>query len=95
MGRPDFYVGVTRYLRRRWYGGDGLDPEDGHRHNWLRMHVLSAHSLRVGLAEDALIKLLRREFGQDRCANRRGGGGGASPSKPNLLYVCVGRRRPP
>ena len=86
--------GVTRYLRRRWYGGDDLEPEDAHRHNWLRLHVLSTHSLKVGLAEDALIKLLRRDCGQDRCVNKRGGGG-ASPSQPNLLYVCVGRRSHP
>ena len=87
---PDFYMGVTRYLRRRWYGGENLEPEQAHSHKWLCQHVLSTHSLKVGLAEDALIKLLRREFGQDRCNNKRGGGGGASASKPNLLYVCVG-----
>ena len=87
----DFYVGVTRYIQRRWYGGVDLEPEDGHRHKWRRLYFLSTHSVEVGLAEDALIKHLRREFGPERCAHKRGGGGGAAASKPNMLYVCVGR----
>ena len=88
LGAPSFYVGVTRYPRRRWLGGDHLTFEESHSSRWETMHVLSTHSHRVGDAEDALIRILRKENGE-RCANIRGGGGGASPYKTNLLYVCV------
>ena len=88
LGAPSFYVGVTRYPRRRWLGGDHLTFEESHSSRWETMHVLSTHSHRVGDAEDALIRILRKENGE-RCTNIRGGGGGASPYKTNLLYVCV------
>ena len=92
LGAPSFYVGVTRYPRRRWRGGDCLTVEDSHSSRWQKMYVLSMHSHRVGDAEDALIGILRQEHGE-RCANIKGGGGGASPYKTNLLYVCVGPRK--
>jgi hypothetical protein len=88
LGATSFYVGVTRYPRRRWLGGDHLTFEKSHSSRWETMHVLSTHSHRVGDAEDALIRILRKENGE-RCTNIRGGGGGASPYKTKLLYVCV------
>ena len=54
------------------------------------MYVLAAYTINIGKKEDELITCLRKHYGE-RCANARGGGGGASPYKPNLLYVCVGR----
>ena len=87
-----FYVGVSRYLRRRWLGGDNLSFEEAHCAKWARLHVLSTHAHSVGDAEDALITILRREFGERCCANVRGGGGGASRCKPSLLYICGVRR---
>ena len=89
-GSTLFYVGVSRYLRRRWLGGDNLSFEEAHCAKWTWLHVLSTHAHSVGDAEDALITILRREFGERRCANIRGGGGGASRCKPSLLYICGG-----
>ena len=89
-GSTLFYVGVSRYLRRRWLGGDNLSFEEAHCAKWTWLHVLSTHAHSVGDAEDALITILRREFGERCCANVRGGGGGASRCKPSLLYICVG-----
>ena len=89
-GSTLFYVGVSRYLPRRWLGGDNLSFEDSHCAKWARLHVLSTHAHSVGHAEDALITILRREFGERCCANIRGGGGGASRCKPSLLYICCG-----
>ena len=89
-GSTLFYVGVSRYLRRRWLGGDNLSFEEAHCAKWAWLHVLSTHAHSVGDAEDALITILRREFGERCCANVRGGGGGASRSKPGLLYICGG-----
>ena len=88
---PLFYVGVSRYVRRRWLGGEGLLPEDAHSQKWERMVLLSTHSSGVGKAEDKLINMLRERFGDQHCVNVRGGGGGASPYKPSLLYICLGR----
>ena len=65
-----------------------MTVEYSHSSRWQKMYVLSVHSHRVGDAEDALIGILRQEHGE-RCANIKGGGGGASPYKTNLLYVCV------
>ena len=87
-GSTLFYVGVSRYLQRRWLGGDDLSFEEAHCSKWARLHVLSTHAHSVGDAEDKLIKILRREFGERRFANVRGGGGGASRCKPSLLYIC-------
>ena len=92
-GSIRFYVGVSRYLKRRWLGGDNLSLEEAHCAKWTWLHVLSTHSHSVGDAEDALITILRREFGERCCANIRGGGGGASRSKPSLLYICGGPKR--
>ena len=64
--------------------------EEAHCAKWARLHVLSTHAHSVGDAEDALITILRREFGERCCANIRGGGGGASRCKPSLLYICCG-----
>ena len=89
-GSTRFYVGVSRYLRRRWLGGDNLSFEESHCFKWSRLHVLSTHAYNVGVAEDLLITRLRREFGFRSCANINGGGGGASGCKPCLLYICVG-----
>ena len=91
VGPRLFYVGVPRYLRRRWRGGDHLSYEESHSSKWGRLHLLSTHSHNVGQAEDALTNILRQEFGEQSCANIRGGGGEASRYKPSLLYVCVGR----
>ena len=66
-------------------------PEDAHSQKWERMVLLSTHSSSVGKAEDKLINMLRERFGDQHCANVRGGGGGASPYKPSLLYICLGR----
>jgi hypothetical protein len=92
-GRPDFYVGVSRYLHRRWFGGDDLPPEDAHSRKWEQMYLVSTHSGNVGEAEDALITALKGHYGNKFCTNVRGGGGGVSPYKASLLYVCVGRLR--
>ena len=59
-GSTLFYVGVSRYLRRRWLGGDNLSFEDSHCAKWARLHVLSTHAHSVGDAEDALITIHRR-----------------------------------
>ena len=67
--------------------------EEAHCAKWIWLHVLSTHAHSVGDAEDALITILRREFGERCCANIRGGGGGASRSKPSLLYICGGPKR--
>ena len=58
-GSTLFYVGVSRYLWRRWLGGDNLSFEEAHCGKWARLHVLSTHAHRVGDAEDALITILR------------------------------------
>ena len=34
------YVGVSRYVRRRWRGGDNLPPEESHSQNWQAMFML-------------------------------------------------------
>ena len=88
QGPTLFYVGVSRYLMRRWLGGDALSFEQAHSSKWARLHVLSTHSHNVGDSEDALIKILRRDFGANCCVNIRNGGGGASRCKPSLLYIC-------
>ena len=88
QGPTFFYVGVSRYLMRRWLGGDELSFEQAHSSKWGRLHVLSTHSQNVGKSEDALIKILRRDLGANCCANIRNGGGGASRCKPSLLYIC-------
>ena len=85
QGPTFFYVGVSRYLMRRWLGGDALSFEQAHCSKWARLHVLSTHSRNVGDSEDALIKILRRDLGDSCCANIRNGGGGASRCKP--LFV--------
>ena len=88
QGPTLFYVGVSRYLMRRWLGGDALSFEQAHCSKWARLHVLSTHSQNVGDSEDALIKILRQDFGANCCVNIRNGGGGASRCKPSLLYIC-------
>ena len=88
---PAFYVGVSRYVGRRWLGGDNLAPENAHGQKWRRMCLLAAYAVKIGDAEDKLITALRKRYGNQRCANLRGGGGGASPYKPSILYLCVGR----
>ena len=87
---PAFYVGVSRYFRRRWLGGDDLAPEDAHSSKWTLMYMITVCSLRVGDLENRLIKSLQDHYGKQRCYNCRGGGGGSSPYKPSGLYVCVG-----
>ena len=89
QGPTLFYVGVPRYLMRRWLGGDALSFEQAHCSKWARLHVLSTHSQNVGDSEDALINIPRRDLGDSCCANIRNGGGGASRCKPSLLYICV------
>ena len=86
----DFYVGVTRYLKRRWLGGDDLPEEKSHHCKWAHMYVLSTHRSNVGHVEDILIEALKRSCGAEQCTNVARGGGGVSPEKPALLYVCVG-----
>ena len=88
QGPTLFYVGVSRYLMRRWLGGDALSFEQAHSSKWARLHVLSTHSHNVGDSEDALIKILRQDLGANCCVNIRNGGGGASRCKPSLLYIC-------
>ena len=88
---PLFYVGLTRYARRRWHGGDNLSFEESHGSKWRRIYMLATFGIRPGDAEDALINALRVRYGERRCSNVRGGGGGVSPYKPSLLYLCVGR----
>ena len=92
-GSTRFYVGVSRYLRRRWLGGNALSFEQAHSSKWARLHVLSTHSQNVGDSEDALIKILRQDLGANCCVNIRNGGGGASRCKPSLLYICGGATR--
>ena len=62
-GSTRFYVGVSRYLRRRWLGGDNLSFEEAHCAKWAWLHVLSTHAHSVGTPEDKLIKILRRVWG--------------------------------
>ena len=88
QGPTLFYVGVSRYLMRRCLGGDALSFEQAHSSKWARLHVLSTRSHNVGDSEDALIKILRQDFGANCCVNIRNGGGGASRCKPSLLYIC-------
>ena len=88
QGPTLFYVGVSRYLMRRWLGGDELSFEQAHSSKWGRLHVRSTHSQKVGDSEDTLIKIHRRDLGANCCANIRNGGGGASSCKPSLLYIC-------
>ena len=76
QGPTLFYVGVSRYLMRRWLGGDALSFEQAHSSKWARLHVLSTHSHNVGDSEDALIKILRQDFGANCCV------------KPSLSYIC-------
>ena len=73
--------------------GRSLEPsgEDSHSCKWAHMHVLSTHPSNVGDAENTLIIALKQLYGSERCANVKRGGGGASPEKPSLLYVCVGK----
>ena len=85
------YAGVTRYPRRRWLGGAGLDAVSAHSRNWHSMYILGTFSLAVGKAEDVPIRHLKGQPGLV-CTNIARGGGGASPSKPLLLYLCAGRR---
>ena len=85
-----FYVGVPWYVRRRWRGGDNLPPEESHSQKWRAMYMLGTYSKNIGksrtLSSSGLIK---STFGSEACANVKGGGGGASPDKPSLLYLCV------
>ena len=92
LGGTVCYVGVTRYVRRRWLGGDGLEPGAEHCMKWQRMYILGNYAVSIGTAEDGLIQQLRARFGEEAVANVKGGGGGTSPYKPSLLYLCVGRR---
>ena len=87
QGPTLFYVGVSRYVMRRWLGGDALSFEQAHCSKWARLHVLSTHSQNVGDSEDSLIKILRQNFGANCCVNIRNGGGGTSRCKPSL-YIC-------
>ena len=90
--RPlEFYVGVSRYLRRRWVGGEDLAPEESHHQKWGSMYLLGMYSQGVGQAEDMLIKEMKGRY-PGRCTNVRGGGGGACFAKPSFLYICVCRK---
>ena len=85
-----FYVGVTRYLRRRWLGDDlDLPPEHAHGNNWQVMYILATYSEGIGKIEDFLIHCLRLRFGRLACANIRQGGGGTDRRKPSMLYLCL------
>jgi len=84
-----FYVGVSRYVRRRWQGGDNLPPEASHSQKWRAMYMLGTYSANIGEIEDFVIDRLKSTFGSEACANVKGGGGGTSPDKPSLLYLCV------
>ena len=48
QGPTLFYGGVSRYLMRRWLGGDALSFKQAHSSTWARLHVLSTHSHNVG-----------------------------------------------
>ena len=89
-----YYVGVSRYLRERWYGGERIERTKAHRYNWERQHVLGHYSLDVGRWERQTIAFLKRDFGPHSAANVHPGGGGAAASKPNFLYICVLPRTP-
>ena len=83
-----FYVGVTRYVRRRWLGDDlDLPPEHAHGNNWQVMYILATYSEGIGKIEDFLIHCLRLRFGRLACANIRQGGGGTHRRKPSMLYI--------
>ena len=84
---PRFYVGVSRYLHRRWFGHAYMN---GHRSRWRVMHILGFYSSNAGQAEDTLIKTLKKRYDK-WCANRRGGGGGFSSRRPSFLYLCIHR----
>ena len=83
------YVGLTRYLRGRWYGSERIPPEYAHCHNFQQLHVLGIYSRNAGEFERAMIRRLRLEFGQESLANEHAGGGGVSRWKPNFLYICL------
>ena len=84
---PRFYVGVSRYLQRRWFGDASMD---GHISQWRAMHILGLFSSDVGQAEDNLITTLKKRYNK-WCANIRGGGGGSSSRRPSFLYICIHR----
>ena len=87
-----FYVGVTRYLRRRWLGDDlDLPPEPAHGKNWKVMYILATYSQGIGKIEDSLIPCLGLRFGRLACANIRQGGGGTDRRKQSMLYLCLRR----
>ena len=85
MMGPRFYVGVSRYLHRRWFGHAYMN---GHRSRWRVMHILGFYSSNAGQAEDTLIKTLKKRY-DECCANRRGGGGSCSSRRPSFLNLCI------
>ena len=87
MMGPRFYVGVSRYLQRRWFGDASMD---GHISQWRAMHILGLFSSDVGQAEDNLITTLKKRYNK-WCANIRGSGGGFSSGRPSFLYICINR----
>ena len=84
-----YYVGLARYLRERWCGGERIPPAHAHCNNWGCMHVLAHFSMDAGRWERQMIDFLKKEFGPHSTANKHPGGGGVAASKPNFLYICV------
>ena len=86
-----FSMLASRAMRGDGGTEDNLSFEESHGSKWRRIYMLATFGIRPGDAEDALINALRVRYGERRCSNVRGGGGGVSPYKPSLLYLCVGR----
>ena len=67
-----FYVGVSRYVRRRWRGGDNLPPEESHSQKWRAMYMLGTYSKNIGKIDDFVIERFKSTFGSEACANVKG-----------------------
>ena len=100
-----FYVGVTRYMRRRWIGDARRsryhleDTIPGHRWakdfdgqlKWARMHVLLFLPVAITLVEREIVEWCRSTGCPiyQRCANSTSGGGHFNCHAPGFLYLLL------
>jgi len=81
------YVGISRYLRRRFMGDFPLRMP-AHETTYDKMAIIAFVSMGAGSLEHEALSFLEGSHWARVLQNRASAGGGHAPEKPGFLYVC-------